>query len=177
MQTRPSAQGVDRPKYLRLFTRYIFICIPCMIGPHKWFALPGQVLTPRTPQELDIFDRRGEQAGAHHWTGLREKEAEINKGYWRRSPWEGHACDLCRRNTPIDGEDFLTNAAAADGCTSTRYFKARVLSSFSPSHCELRVGALFRVGLTTRAGQMALFARELLVQALRTGTVGPARGV
>ena len=40
------------------------------------------------------------------------------------SPWGDHACDLCRKITPVEGEDFLTHAAAIDdGNVSTRFFK------------------------------------------------------
>jgi len=69
-----------------------------------------------------VFDKRGEQSGCNNWKGLRRVEEELNET-WRDSPWVDHACDLCRKNTPVAGEDFFTQAAAVDGNTSTRYFK------------------------------------------------------
>lgn len=94
-----------------------------MQGPHKWYALPGQALKPRDPKAVDVFDERGEQSGCNHWAGLRRLEEELNDRYWRDCPWVDHACDQCRKYTPIEGQDFWTQAAAIDGNTSTRYFK------------------------------------------------------
>ena len=101
---------------LRLACRYSnFLRYDCVQGPHKWYALPGQALKPRDPKAVDVFDERGEQSGCNSWAGLRRVEEELNDRYWRDSPWVDHACDQCRKYTPIEGQDFWTQAAAIDG--------------------------------------------------------------
>ena len=116
------------------------VCNPaCREGPHRWHPLPGQVLTPRTPRELDVFDTVGEQSGEQSWVGCLHCMADINQRHWPESPYEAHACLDCRKNTPVQGEDFLTQAAAADGCTSTRYFKVwlSLHTSTWPPWCQI----------------------------------------
>lgn len=43
----------------------------------------------------------------------------VSERYWINSPWVDHACDLCLKDTPIEGEEFSTQAGAIDGSTST----------------------------------------------------------
>ena len=90
-------------------------------GPHKWYPLRGQVLKPRDPKPVDVFDKRGDQSGCNDWAALRRVEEELNERYWRDSPWVDHACDQCRKCTPIEGQNFFTQAAAIDGNTSGAY--------------------------------------------------------
>lgn len=52
-------------------------------------------------------------------------EGAINERFWAEAPFQDHACNRCRINTPVEGEDFLTQAAAIDGNVSTRFFKVR----------------------------------------------------
>ena len=96
-------------------------------GPHKWYPLRGQMLKPRDPKPVDVFDKRGDQSGCNDWAALRRVEEELNERYWRDSPWVDHPCDQCRKCTPIEGQNFF-KAAAIDGNTSTRYFKVRRFS-------------------------------------------------
>lgn len=77
-------------------------------GPHKWHPLPGDTLTLRNPKAVDVFDRRGDQSGCNNWAGLRHLEEKICERHWKESPWADHACDMCRKNTPVEGQDFLS---------------------------------------------------------------------
>lgn len=72
------------------------------------------------------MDVDGEQAGATHWTGLRELMDEVINSFWSKVPWAGHECDLCRRTILIDDEKRSVKAAVVDGCNNTNHLKCKV---------------------------------------------------
>ena len=72
------------------------------------------------------MDISGELLGANHWAGVRDVVAELQQSFWKKTPWPGHACDLCRRMVVVNGEPRTIKAAVIDGCNNTRHPKCKV---------------------------------------------------
>lgn len=95
-------------------------------GPWVWVPPEGCNLVAETPEEVRIMDIEGEQQGAHHWAGLHSIMEELLKSFWSKTPWPGHACDICRRTVIVDEEERTIRAAVIDGCNNTRHPKCKV---------------------------------------------------
>lgn len=61
-----------------------------------------------------------QQQGANHWAGLRELMSDQLEGFWAKSPWHRHSCELCRKWIFISGQWRSMKAAVIDGITNTR---------------------------------------------------------
>ena len=78
------------------------------------------------PQEVKLMDVVGDRQGANHWAALRSTMAELLNNFWTRTPWPGHACDICRRTVEVNREARFMKAAVVDGCDNTSYPKCTV---------------------------------------------------
>ena len=72
------------------------------------------------------MDVVGDQQGAHNWAALRSTMAELLDNFWTRTPWPGHACDVCKRTVEVNGEARTMKAAMVDGCNNTGSPKCKV---------------------------------------------------
>ena len=72
------------------------------------------------------MDVEGEQQGAHYWAGLQSMMSQLLTSIWSKTPWPGHACDVCRRTVVVNGEERSIKAAVVDGCNNTSHPKCKV---------------------------------------------------